>query len=221
MKKILLVAFISVLTLGASAQLASPISFGVHGGWTSTKIDIKDTSFENIKSSATGGYMLGIFTRLNLGKLYIQPELNYSRKSGSVELPAAGYIPASSGAEKIISDLTYSSIDIPILLGYKIIKLPLFNIHVFAGPVASFSTNSLEFDVKDIKGITGGDMDAVSDAANENFDPKKAMWNVKMGAGIELWKLNLDFDYEMGLRDFTTDIKAPQIFNITLGLRLI
>jgi len=221
MKKILLVAFISVLTLGASAQLASPISLGVHGGWTSTKIDIKDTSFEDIKSSATGGYMLGIFTRLNLGKLYIQPELNYSRKSGSVELPAADYIPASSGAEKIISDLTYSSIDIPILLGYKIIKLPLFNVHVFAGPVASFSTNSLEFDIKDIQGVAGGDMDAISDTANEGFNPKKAMWNLKMGAGIEVWKLNLDFDYEMGLRDFTKEIKAPQIFNITLGLRLI
>ena len=139
MKKILLAAFICVMAFTASAQLASPISVGVHGGWSSTMIDIKHPSISNIKSSAEGGYMLGVFGRLNLGKLYIQPELNYVRRKGAVE------IPGSTQGSKIASDLTYSSIDIPILLGYKIIKLPLFNIHLFAGPVASFSTSSLNF----------------------------------------------------------------------------
>jgi len=200
MKKILLAAFICVMAFTASAQLASPISVGVHGGWSSTMIDIKHPSISNIKSSAEGGYMLGVFGRLNLGKLYIQPELNYVRRKGAVE------IPGSTQGSKIASDLTYSSIDIPILLGYKIIKLPLFNIHLFAGPVASFSTSSLNF---------------VKESLKQDLGASTAIWNIKMGGGIEFWKMNLDIDYEMGLKDFTKEIKAPKIFNITLGLRLI
>lgn len=224
MKKILLLAFVSIIALGASAQLASPISLGVHGGWASTKIDTKSLSVGNdvindISSSATGGYMLGIFTRINLGKLYIQPELNYSRKSGSVEMPYENTTTLKMG--KILSDLTYSSIDIPLLLGYKIIKLPFVNVHVFAGPVASFSTSALEFNVTDIKDLATGDGDTFESSANKNFNPKKAMWNIKMGAGLEVWKLNLDVDYEMGLREFNKDIKAPQIFNLTIGFRFI
>lgn len=200
MKKILLAAFICIMAFTASAQLASPISIGVHGGWSSTMIDFKDPSFNNIKTSAEGGYMLGVFGRINLGKLYVQPELNYVRRKGSVE------IPGSTQGSKIASDLKYSSIDIPILLGYKIIKLPMFNIHLFAGPVASFSTSSLKFDKDGIK---------------DDIDPNKAIWNLKMGGGVEFWKLNLDLDYEMGLKDFSKDFEAPKSFNITLGLRLI
>jgi hypothetical protein len=214
------------MALGASAQLASPISIGVHGGWTSTKIDTKSLTLgketiSGISSSATGGYMFGIFGRINLGKLYVQPELNYTKKEGKINLPKeASMLPDEyKSYVNTAANLSYSSIDIPILLGYKIIKLPLISIHVFAGPVASFSIQSLDIDFDDAKQITGGKN--LGDTAKEKFDPKKAMWNLKMGAGVEIWKLNLDFDYEMGLRDFSTDMKAPQIFNITLGLRLI
>jgi len=214
MKKILLAAFICIMAFTASAQLASPISIGVHGGWSSTMIDIKNPSVDNIKTSAEGGYMLGVFGRLNLGKLYIQPELNYVRRKGSVELP----VEVGAQTAKLVSDLTYSSIDIPILLGYKIIKLPMFNIHVFAGPVASFSTSALKFDVKS---LTSGDKDSIEDSINADIDPNKAIWNIKMGGGIEFWKINLDVDYEMGLKDFSKHIEAPKVFNITLGLRLI
>lgn len=209
MRKILLITFISILAFGASAQIASPISLGVHAGWSSTKIKIENATMNDIKSSASGGYMFGIFGRVNLGKLYIQPELNYSKKIGTVDIKNA-----QTDLTKITSDLTYSSIDIPLLLGYKIIKLPFVNVHVFAGPVASFSTNALKLD--NIKGATQEFINSVKD-----LDAKKTIWNVKFGGGVEVWKLNLDVDYEMGLRDFNKDINAPKIFNITLGLRII
>ena len=94
----------------------------------------------------------------------------------------------------------------------------MFNIHVFAGPVASFSTSALKFDVKS---LTSGDKDSIEDSINADIDPNKAIWNIKMGGGIEFWKINLDVDYEMGLKDFSKHIEAPKVFNITLGLRLI
>jgi hypothetical protein len=226
MKRILLLAFIGFMALAASAQLASPISLGVHGGWASTEIKMNslkvgDTKISDISSSATGGYMFGIFARVNLGKLYIQPELNYSKKEGKINLPEdTSKIPSEYAAyAKTAADLSYSSIDIPILLGYKIVKLPFLNVHIFAGPVASFTLQSLDMKFDDAKQIAGEK--SLGETVKDKFNPNKAMWNIKMGAGVEVWKLNLDFDYEMGLREFNTDLKAPQIFNITLGFRFI
>ncbi|MCT4601069.1 MAG: PorT family protein [Marinifilaceae bacterium] len=209
MKKIFLSLFICVIAFTASAQLASPISLGVHAGWASTKINVSDLSLGGIKSSvkesASGGYMMGVFARINLGKLYIQPALDYSVKKGKIEIPTSQI----AGAKMIASDLEYSSIDIPILLGYKIIKLPFMNIHVYAGPVASFSTKKLS--------LTDAKFKTLDDA----IDPDRAIWNIKLGAGVEIWKLNIDFDYEKGLKNFSKDFKAPEIFNITIGLRII
>lgn len=212
MKKIFLSLFICVIAFTASAQLASPISLGVHAGWASTKINVSDLSYNGLKSSvkesASGGYMMGVFARINLGKLYIQPALDYSVKKGKIEIPESQL----AGAKMIASDLEYSSIDIPILLGYKIIKLPFMNIHVYAGPVASFSTKKLS--LTDIK-------DSGLKAIDDNIDPDRAIWNIKLGAGVEIWKLNIDFDYEKGLKNFSKNFKAPEIFNITIGLRII
>lgn len=209
MKKIFLSLFICVIAFTASAQLASPISLGVHAGWASTKINTSDLSLGGIKSSvkesASGGYMMGVFARINLGKLYIQPALDYSVKKGKIEIPESQL----AGAKMIASDLEYSSIDIPILLGYKIIKLPFMNVHIYAGPVASFSTKELS--LTDVRFKT----------LDENIDPDRAIWNIKLGAGVEIWKLNIDFDYEKGLKNFSKDFKAPEIFNITIGLRII
>lgn len=209
MKKIFLSLFICVIAFTASAQLASPISLGVHAGWASTKINVSDLSYNGLKSSvkesASGGYMMGVFARINLGKLYIQPALDYSVKKGKIEIPESQL----AGAKMIASDLEYSSIDIPILLGYKIIKLPFMNVHIYAGPVASFSTKELS--LKDVRFKT----------LDENIDPDRAIWNIKLGAGVEIWKLNIDFDYEKGLKNFSKDFKAPEIFNITIGLRII
>lgn len=208
MKKIVLSLFICVIAFTASAQLASPISLGVHAGWASTKIDTKNLSYSGVKESASGGYMMGVFARINLGRLYIQPALDYSVKKGKLEIPETQL----AGAKMIASDLEYSSIDIPILLGYKIIKLPFMNIHIYGGPVASFSTKKLS--LSDVK-------DSGFKAISNEIDPDRAIWNMKIGAGIEFWKLNIDFDYEKGLKNFSKNFKAPEIFNITIGLRII
>jgi len=200
MKKILLTTLITALSFTLFAQI-SPINIGVHGGFINTKIDTKSLGeYKDIKESAKGGFMIGAFARINLGKLYLQPELNYTSKKSEIKIPEIDQT----------LDLKYNTIDIPILLGYKIVKLPMLKVRVFAGPVASFSVNALD--------VNWGGIET----PKPDIDPKKAIWNVKVGAGIDLWKLSLDLDYEKGLTDFKSgDIKAPSIFNVTIGLRII
>lgn len=207
MKKILLTTLITAFCFTVFAQV-SPINIGVHGGFINTKIDAKNLAdnIDNLKTSSKGGFMIGAFARINLGKLYLEPALNYSEKKTEVSFE----IPELQQLGIVSQELKYSTIDIPILLGYKIVKLPMLKVRVFAGPVASFSVNPLDI------GWSG------LETPKPDLDPKKASWNVKIGAGVDLWKLSLDLDYEKGLTDFKSgDIKAPSIFNVTIGLRII
>lgn len=98
-----------------------------------------------------------------------------------------------------IGKFKYSSIDIPVMVGYNILKLPVFKLRGFAGPVASFVT-------KDLK---------------KDFNTDKMMWNGKIGAGVDVWKVTFDIDYEFGLKKFGDDIKAPKSWNLTLGFKII
>ena len=191
MKKILLVAVICLFSSALFAQLASPISLGLHGGLVSTKLDA-DISGASVKENAKNGMMLGAFARININKWYIQPELNYVSRKSEIEILGDTY------------DFKTKSIDVPILLGYKIVKLPLFKLRAFAGPVASFNIDDK---------ITSTFDDAV------DADFKNAVWNAKFGAGIDVWKLTLDVDYEVGLSDVAEDLKGNMV-NVTLGFRL-
>ena len=204
MKKLLLVAAICLFSSALFAQLASPISIGIHGGLVSTKADTEIPNVSGLKDKADNGMMLGAFARINMNKWYIQPELNYvSRKSKIV-------ISGISGMSDISGDIKTKSIDIPVLLGYKIIKLPIVKVRAFAGPVASFS-------------IDDNFKDFVTDGVND-FSPKvkDAVWNAKVGAGVDVWKLTLDVDYEFGLTDVSSEfLKKNKMFNVTLGFRLL
>lgn len=207
MKKILLTTLITAFCFTVFAQV-SPINIGVHGGFINTKIDTKSlgNNVANLEESSKGGFMIGAFARINLGKLYLEPALNYTEKKTEVEFS----IPTEPQIGTVSKELKYATVDIPILLGYKIVKLPMFKVRVFAGPVASFSVDALDIGWSGIE------------TPKPDLDPKKAAWNVKLGAGIDLWKLSLDLDYEKGLTDFKSgDIKAPSIFNVTIGLRII
>ena len=98
-----------------------------------------------------------------------------------------------------IGKFKYSSIDIPVMVGYNILKLPIFKLRGFAGPVASFVTKDLKSD----------------------FNTDKMMWNGKIGAGVDVWKVTFDIDYEFGLKKFGDGVKAPKSWNLTLGFKII
>ena len=47
-----------------------------------------------------------------------------------------------------------------------------------------------------------------------------AMWNGRVGAGIDLWKITFDVDYEFGFRRFGDGAKAPHCWNLTVGFKI-
>jgi len=192
MKKLILSAVICLFSTALFAQLSSPISLGVHAGLVSTKADTDMGGLSGIKEKADNGMMIGAFLRVNLNKWYLQPELNYVTRKTQVDVMGESF------------DFKTKSLDVPILLGYKIVKLPAFKLRAFAGPVASFKIDD------SVKSTVDGAIES---------DFKGAVWNGKFGAGIDVWKLTLDVDYEVGFSDVADQLKQNMV-NVTLGFKL-
>ncbi|MGL5681435.1 MAG: porin family protein [Marinifilaceae bacterium] len=185
MKKLLLACIICFSFTALSAQQL-PISIGVHGGVSNTKMKV---DIKNYKSDPKLGYMVGAFARFNISSFYIEPSFNFCHRESECNIFSES-IP-----------LKYNAVDIPVMLGLYLFRLPLLKVRAFAGPVASFPGNM---------------KDNALDLRTKNY-----MWNGKVGAGIDLWKFTFDLDYEKGFSKFENDLKSPRVFNFTFGIKII
>jgi len=141
-KSILIVAVVSLFAVNTSAQ--SDSGFGIKAGVNYNRSGELTAQIENglqdLVQGADGrfGYHVGIFAKLEIAKLYVRPELIYTKASSSYDIDG---------------DNTYSTskIDLPLLVGFNLTG-PL---HVFAGPALqatiksdfeNFSISNLEKD---------------------------------------------------------------------------
>lgn len=188
MKKlaILLLACLS----GFGAIATKPVNLGIHGGISSNRLKFHD--LVNIRGSeANTGYMLGAFMRANIGKIYLEPALNYAHKKSTAENSADEHF-----------NLEMNTFDIPVMVGYHIVDLSAVKIRAFLGP--QFSVGK----IKNLKKL--GDVSA-----------DKTNWRGKAGIGLDIWKLTFDIDYEKGFQKLSHELKSPRSFNFTLGFKII
>ncbi|MGL4581610.1 MAG: outer membrane beta-barrel protein, partial [Flavobacterium sp.] len=115
-----LLATVALMFVGATtyAQSPSPFHVGIKAGANFTNIssDIKDYS-----SKTATGYGIGAMARLDIKKTYLQAELFFSEKNSKFE-----------GDQGTI-DAKMKQIEIPVVIGHKILDLPLFSLRGFAG----------------------------------------------------------------------------------------
>lgn len=199
MKK-LAILFLSILiSSGVYAQLPN---FGIKVGATASSINTTELS-SNYSSDNLMGYQLGAFVRINSGKLYLQPEVVYNHRSTEL---------ANIGGGAINFDI--GTIDVPVLIGFKLVDAKVFNIRAFAGPEASFATS------KDFSYDTG----LKSDITLEDFND--LTWYFQAGVGIDLLFLTFDIRYEKGLSNLIDDYNADgsfknNVFVFSLGLKFM
>ena len=122
MKKTLLIAVWALTGTIAFAQ--SGTGFGIKAGLSYNEngdlVGSVGDAAQNITEGAEGktGYHVGFWGKLDFPKLYLRPELVYTRTKSTYDFNGES------------NDYDVSKLDLPVLLGYKIIG-PL---HVFAGP---------------------------------------------------------------------------------------
>lgn len=200
MKK-LTVLFLAILVSGGVyAQLPS---FGIKVGATASSINTTDLS-SSYDSENLLGYQIGAFVRIKSGKLYLQPEVVYNHRSTELASFEGGNL-----------DFDIGTIDVPVLIGFKLIDAKVFNIRAFVGPEASFATSKNYTYESGFKG----------DPINLD-DFNDLSWYVQAGVGVDLLFLTFDIRYEKGLTNLIDDYNADgsfknNVFVFSLGLKFM
>jgi len=208
LKRLTLLAFSLLFT----AQIARA-QFGINvGPLVGGNISGLTNGIDSISTKSLFGFVGGAFVRLNISKFYIQPEAVFSMKGSSFKVND----PLNPGNPKSY-DVRFSNIDIPLLVGYKLIDAKLINVRVHLGPMASFAvSNSNDFLDDPTYGIS-----TPKDAVNT------AQWSYQIGAGVDVWKFTLDLRYEGSFNTALQDVPGifdgnrNSIFRFSLGYKII
>tara|TARA_R110000868_G_scaffold21984_5_gene90733 strand:- start:339 stop:944 length:606 start_codon:yes stop_codon:yes gene_type:complete len=200
MKKLLFACSV-LLSLNASAQ----VDFGLRAGASLSSPRIENFQGKNTISdfehdASELSYQAGVYARLKLLAFFVQGELYFTQINQS----ALASFTALNAPPKTI-DLSFSRIDLPILLGLK-----MGPIRIMGGPIFSSNFN-------DVSG-------------NLNNDLQAASLGYQVGFGAEFSKLFIDLRYESGLGNwanavlidnssYQSDIRTTQIM-LCLGFEL-
>ncbi len=198
-KRIVFVSIVFFTTLFfANAQSG----FGIKGGISyNTNGELKEFVNEtetiiNNKGSAKTGFNIGFYGKLDLGPIYLRPELVYTKTTSEYEL--------NSQTE----DYKISKLDMPVLVGLKLIG-PL---NIFAGPAFQYYLNN------DLKGI------AISDVKNDftigiNIGATVEFGRIGIDVRYERGFNENEASWTNSGKNFTLDSRPEQIiFNLSYRL---
>ena len=219
MKKVFFLAALLLTVSYASAQL----NFGLKAGYNSSlslsnlsSIESGDYNLTDVKSELSNGFHAGVFARIGK-KLYFEPELLYAmgKKEYTITLQDA-----------MNNDVTYdkfvniSTVDIPLLIGYKIVDLKMLNLRAFAGPKLRLDAGSkLSFDNL----VTDGEV-TIDDLKGE---VKSSQIGLEAGVGVDILMFTLDARFNVIGDMYQTKINSVNVdripntnFVISLGWKL-
>lgn len=188
-KNILTLAFL----LGFFSLLnAQDITFGIKGGVNFNNIGILHHIGGSISGGAPDidyepnkglGNNFGAYFRVNLNQFYIQPEVTFVSLKSNYELSLE------------TSNWTQSSIDIPLLIGYKVYH----PVSIYAGPVFSMIND------RQLEGMQE------TNWASGTLEFEKSSVNIGVGLNVSLGRFLLDFRYMYGftkVEEVRVDIKG-------------
>lgn len=222
MKKNLLLSIALLCATFTFAQLNFGIKAGYNSSLSLSNIEnLKNGSYtlKNVSDEMGNGFHAGAFARIGIDKLYIQPELLYAMSKKEYTLTLQDAVNKNVTFDKLV---TVSTVDIPILVGYKLLDLEVVNLRAFAGPKFRLNAgSSLEF-----KNVTSTDGSTIT-KADLMDDIKSAQVGLEAGIGIDVLMFTLDARVNLinnmartKIGDVTVDEVSANSFVISLGWKL-
>jgi len=193
MKKLLVLVLAAFIAIPSYSQL---FKFGIKAGAQSTTVPTYDFSTGSSNYSiealenAQWGFHGGIFARIKLGPIFLQPEVVFTTSTFD-------YNVNDGVTADILKAQTFNRLAIPLLIGFK-----LGPIRINAGPAASVQI--------------GTPAALIDDPDFENMY-KSALWGYQAGLGIDLFKkLTVDARFAGGLGDLLGEsvTLGTQTFNL-------
>jgi hypothetical protein len=203
MKKL---SFVVVLLLAANFAFGQ-LSFGPKIGFHTSSLD---TDLEGIKTDLKQSFHFGAFVRLGR-KIYVQPEVNWLTRGGVFEREA------KIGIEPFEQEIDMKTIEVPVLLGYRVIHFGVANVRLMAGPSASIVTKST-INTKDAAGF----IEPIKEA-----DINDLVWGFNVGGGVDVLMFTLDVRYQFGLNEIIETVDSfnfnskSNIFAVSLGWKIL
>lgn len=198
----LLITLLLLISLSVFSE--GPLNIGVKFGTNrSTMItNFDDVLNQSILEEDVNNYLAGAFVRLNLGRLYVQPEVYFNTKGGIIRPTNDNLVSSAS------TIFNYQTIDVPALIGIKLINRDLINLRIHGGPVFSYVTvNSFSTEI-----------------ANFNTaDLNNRYMGWQLGAGIDFWFLTIDARIENSSNILATssDYKIRnRVYLLSAGIKL-
>lgn len=180
--------------------LAQPVlDLGIKAGVNNSKVTFRKSEFNSESILKTH---IGVFGRVGFGNIYLQPEVYFSAKGGEV-------LESGSNVPDRVARFDFNNVDVPLLLGIKLVDGDKSNLRIMAGPV---------FSVLASKNIEDHD----------NFTKqylKDHYFGYQYGVGVDFWNFFLDARMEHGANNVyrypNENISGKnQTFMITLGFKL-
>jgi hypothetical protein len=198
MKKVLYLLTIGLVMAGsamAQSQLLPRVSFGIKGG-----ANLSNFSTNGILSDdSRAGFQAGVWSRIALGSVHLQPELYYTQKEAKIMQMGNPYV----------NTVNFRSIDLPILFGYSWGGDAATG-HIQTGPLVAFGLGDRQS--KDSQLTTTGVR-----VGDQNY-----AWLV--GAGVDVGRVSFDARYEYGLNKLQTTGGPSKVrldlFSLAIAYRL-
>ncbi len=194
MKKLLLFTVMSLFGFLISAQ---PVfNLGLKGGLTQSNFSL---SKENYTSENILSYHAGAFGRVGWGRIFVQPEAYFNSRGGKI-------FEGDNNPVDVATKFDFSTVDVPLLAGIKLLKGGVVNVRAMGGPLFSFVTS------RDAEGPKFG-----TESFRDNF------YGWQYGVGIDLWFITLDARFENSRNSViqTSDFNArSNTFLISAGIKL-
>lgn len=240
MKKTFL--FIAVLLMMGSTAFAGggfDIAIGPKFGYQTATLSYDKA---DIKAGFSNHFTAGLFGRVTVGRVYVQPEVLYFKTSNVFSASVEGVEDENlfnlpTGAHMNLT-LNQMNLQVPLMIGYNIIDLDIIKLRAQAGPTANFVLQSKT--VYDQTYTLDGQQYDVEETAtsDKDFDTKSIAWGVQAGLGVDvLNRITLDVNYNFGLSkmfekldqtplgetfDFNNlESKRQNMFIVTVGVKLL
>ncbi len=198
MKKL---AFLITLFLVSHAVYSQySLDLGLKAGFNSSKLT---TDRSQYNPETINNFHFGAFGRININRIYIQPEAYYISKGGDIKDVL------DPNPLQTISSFNYDMVDVPVLIGGKILDGEAFNFRAMAGPVFSF--------------VTKKEVDGQSSPFSPN-DLKDNFMGYQLGIGIDFLLLTFDVRMERSSSNVFTgaDLNSKSnTFLFTLGAKIL
>jgi len=206
---------IFTVLLVAVSYTSAQLHFGLKAGYNSTlnlenlnSVKTGDYNLNSLKGEMSNGFHGGVFVRLG-DKLYFQPELLYAMQKNEYEVSVSD-VANPNAAEVGKQMVKFSTVDVPLLVGIKLLDLNLVNVRLFAGPKFRLNAGS-SLDWENVSSTTINKLKG---------DFKSANVGLEAGAGIDVLMFTLDARFNLIKDMYQADWQSKPDMNSNLVISL-